>query len=714
MISPNRLRISQKIMLLVAGLAVGFVAIGTAYYAQIFTEQAITEQRSTLQKWDTLLNACKMDVDEQNRVLATLLKSQDISLLETHKALAALFRQRVLKLKNSEVAGVISADLRAIDGLLVTQDTHFQNLLAQLETLGRAGESGLYLEVTNAANMVTDVLQAAGNSAFTGQFFQLRFFEIGYLLSGKVTSYESFNTALINLVQNISQANLTDVQKNQIHSALDVYKSKIQLHTEAKSKFILFGDQARELGVQMAESVARASTHLAEYGQKSTDEANTKSQIAMVTFVGLGFVVLMLAAIGVFFIYKSIVFPMAHIQNVIHRINKGNVNARVKLLQNDELGDLGNTFNLLLDERIKYLEEKSLENEQLNNSIIELIVALGQIARKNLTIKVPVSADITGTISDAVNLLTSETAKTLAQVKEISDQVSLISDRVQAQSSVLVRVADDERKHVIAASKALELSAKTMNEIAVKASSADKIALKTITDTQAARDAVVRTVKGIQLIRETISETEKRMKRLGERSQEISGIVSLINTIAERTHILALNASMHAAAAGEAGKGFAVVADEVQRLAENAREATAEIASMVNNIRVETSDTVNIMNKLISEVADGTRLGEQAEQRMEVTEEATRQLVKTVEIISLSAVEQAQISNKLRDRANIIRHFTEKTGAELIKQKQDTDHLKQCAEVLLDRVNVFVLPDYLMAPLLEDAVDENPVVSQAS
>ena len=199
---------------------------------------------------------------------------------------------------------------------------------------------------------------------------------------------------------------------------------------------------------------------------------------------------------------------------------------------------------------------------------------------------------------------------------------------------------------------------------------------------------------GILEIRETISETEKRIKRLGDRSQEISGIVNLINTIAERTHILALNASMHAASAGEAGKGFAVVADEVQRLAENAREATAEISSMVTNIRVETSDTVNIMNKLITQVAEETRLAESAGQKMEDTVLATRQLVERVQSIAQSSAQQAELSNRVRDRATIIRSFTEKTGLQLTKQKAHTDSLKQYSEDLVARVNLFTLPGF--------------------
>ena len=122
-------------------------------------------------------------------------------------------------------------------------------------------------------------------------------------------------------------------------------------------------------------------------------------------------------------------------------------------------------------------------------------------------------------------------------------------------------------------------------------------------------------------------------------------MVSLINSIAERTHILALNASMHAASAGEAGRGFAVVADEVQRLAENAREATAQISSLVNNIQTETSEAVTTMNSAISEVVSGTQLAGQAGEQMQVTLKRTNQLVEMVQQIASSSKQQAKTTN---------------------------------------------------------------------
>ena len=238
----------------------------------------------------------------------------------------------------------------------------------------------------------------------------------------------------------------------------------------------------------------------------------------------------------------------------------------------------------------------------------------------------------------------------------------------------------------------LEKSVKAMNKIARDAQDASTQADKTIANTESALDTVMSSVEGINSIRNTISETEKRIKRLGERSQEISGIVNLINSIAERTHILALNASMHAASAGEAGRGFAVVADEVQRLAENAREATSEISTVVNNIRVETTDTVTTMNEVISKVAEGTKLAEQAGQSMRETQQATNELVQSVQHIASSSVDQVRINKQLFNRAKQIQESTEQTGREMIQQTKSTDTLVDYSGDLVSIVSVFKLP----------------------
>lgn len=446
------------------------------------------------------------------------------------------------------------------------------------------------------------------------------------------------------------------------------------------------GDGLRQVLISYQDAIEQNHLRRVEAGLE-------EKHIAQWIFVLVLLLTAVATTLGLFLIYRSIVLPLWQMQSVIARQNRGDDSARVRIAANDELGSLGVAFNRLLDERMQVLTEKYQENEILNNSIIDLIRALDSIAKRDLTIKVPVSEDVTGAVSDAVNLLTSETGKTLQRVRNLSERVKQLSHQLENQSQRVIEVAHQERTSVSETINALEQSAKTMGDVAREAKTVNGIASTAINFTATARESVTQTVEGIQLIRNTLSETDKKIKRLGERSQEISGIVSLVNSIAERTHILALNASMHAASAGETGKGFFVVAEEVQRLAENARAATLEIAAMVNNIRVETSDTVNVLNKLIVQVAEGNRLAGDSGIKMQETEAVIRQLVSHVKSIALNSVNQANMLGRVCDKASLISESTDKTRAALQEQHLYIEDMKLCSSSLMQNVGLFILPE---------------------
>jgi methyl-accepting chemotaxis protein len=203
---------------------------------------------------------------------------------------------------------------------------------------------------------------------------------------------------------------------------------------------------------------------------------------------------------------------------------------------------------------------------------------------------------------------------------------------------------------------------------------------------------VTETATGINGIRETISETEKRIKRLGERSQEISSVVDIINNVAERTQVLALNASMQAAAAGEAGRGFSVVADEVQRLAKSSRESTSEITTLVGNIQAETSETMAAMNSAISQVIQGTKMAEDSGKQMLETQKTTDELLAVVQQVAEGSELQAKSSNQLRDDAGLIVTSTQTTAEYLEGQAKVSQYLVDQSEKLNESVAVFKLP----------------------
>lgn len=413
-------------------------------------------------------------------------------------------------------------------------------------------------------------------------------------------------------------------------------------------------------------------------------------------------------------IYRSILRPISRISDTVRAVSDGDYSVRTRLEGQDELGELGDAFDRLLEDKVTALAIAEAENEQLNNSIIELIRSVAEIGNKDFTIKIPVKEDVTGAIGDSLNLLTRETSAVLNRIQKISQDVAKVSNRVKQQSDKVISLAQTERMQVQAAAKGLEESAQTMRSISRDAEAANEKAGSAMGNTQIALESVNHTVQGINNIRDTIGEAEKRIKRLGERSQEITGIVNLINSIAERTHILALNASMHAASAGEAGRGFAVVANEVQRLAENAREATSEISTLVNNIRVETVDTVSTMNTVISQVSEGTRLAEQAGENMQQTKLSTSELVASVQQIAESSQDQSDTSIVLRDRANEIEVSTRETAENLQQQTIYTDRLVKFSEMLVKSVEIFRLPPAEQQVSEDDNMEEAIAIVDAA
>ena len=406
----------------------------------------------------------------------------------------------------------------------------------------------------------------------------------------------------------------------------------------------------------------------------------------------LGVLTAAIAAYAAFIIIRAISNPLTKLQGTITRIASGDTQARAQMSGNDELVQLANQFDKMMDEREAVQTAIKKENDALNESVLTLLQAVAQLSRKDLTVKVPVSENVTGAVADALNLLTRETAQVMADVNNISADVTKASMSVQSKADSMLAAAQEEREEVDRTAASLATAAQSMRSIADLAQACNRVADNAIKSTQLALSTVNSTVTGINNTRDVIRETEKRIKRLGDRSQEISGVVNLINVIAERTHILALNASMHAASAGEAGRGFAVVADEVQRLAENARQATQQISALVSNIQMETADTVNTMNSAIAQIVEGSRLAEQAGQQMQLTQQNTAELVDSVKQIATTSENQARVGQSLLDGAEQIKRSSQQATKQLHEQAEQTSNLMDYAKQLLSAVRVFKLP----------------------
>jgi methyl-accepting chemotaxis protein len=415
-----------------------------------------------------------------------------------------------------------------------------------------------------------------------------------------------------------------------------------------------------------------------------------RASLLRAILVGLG--VLVAAALLVSWFLRRFLKPIDTLANTVTEVAKGNSDARSRLTEKDEIGDLGRSFDNLLDERIAALEAAKKENEQLNNSVIALLQTVFQLSNRDLTVRAPVTADVVGTVSSSVNQLADETGRTLQDVRNVADAVRATSSSVRERSLEVEGAAQQERRSLESMSKALEETTEQLVQVASLSQQSNQAAEQAAGVTQSAMLAVEGTVRGMDSLRESISEMEKRFKRLGERSQDISAAVALVNTISERTHVLALNAAMQAATAGEAGRGFAVVAEEVQRLSESSRQATAQISQLVGNIQGETNETVFTVNRLISEVVKQSDLAQQAGLQMAQTKMTTQELVDLVRQIAQLGQNQNRLAQLLQQGVASLSHETSRTSAAIAEQSQSTEQLVEYSERLARVVGQFKLP----------------------
>ena len=436
-----------------------------------------------------------------------------------------------------------------------------------------------------------------------------------------------------------------------------------------------------KFGARVAEVLQAELTAYAD--KQRRDQIIVSLEILLVSLV---------VALIAFLVVRNVTGTVRNLQNSVEKVRQGDFDALQAIESKDEVGDLGRTVNDLLQERITAQIKAETENEMLNNSVISILQAVNQLSQRDLTARAPVTQDIIGTVSDSINALTDETAKVLHGVTLIAGLVESGSGKVKTQATLVSKTAADERESVNQMIGSLGDASSAMTQVAELAEQSNRSAAQATQATATALDTVNNTVQGMNSIRETIAETEKRIKRLGERSQEITGIVNLINTISERTHVLALNASMQAAVAGEAGRGFAVVAEEVQRLAESSRNATQQIGTLVSNIQLETNETISTVNRTIGQVVQGSEQAQKAGDQMRLTQEITARLVAQVGQIAQASAHQKGVSVQLLQSVQLIGQSTERTAQQIGAQNEETDTLLVSARQLVESVAVFKLP----------------------
>src|ERR1700744_3231420 len=302
------------------------------------------------------------------------------------------------------------------------------------------------------------------------------------------------------------------------------------------------------------------------------------------------------------------------------------------------------------------------ESERNPHATLRLLDELWSLADGYLTVQATVTEDITGAIADSINYAVDALRGLVTTINSSAISLDGAARQTQALAQHLATASGAQSKQIAAAPEPAGHVAAATEEVSGNAERAADVARHSVDVAHKGGEAVRRTIDGMNAIRETIQDTSKRIKRLGESSQEIGNIVELINDIAEQTNILALNASIQASMAGEAGRGFAVVADEVQRLAERAANATKPIEVLVRTIQTDTNEAVVSMERSTTDVVGGALLAENAGAALEEIEQVSNQIASLVQNISGSSRQQTGAAQNIARNMQVLKEISVQTA----------------------------------------------------
>lgn len=340
-------------------------------------------------------------------------------------------------------------------------------------------------------------------------------------------------------------------------------------------------------------------------------------------------------------------------------------------------------------------------NMQNQEAILRLLDEIEDLGDGDLTVEATVSEAFTGAIADSINFAVEQLRGLVETINQTAVSVSQGAQDTQSVAMNLAEASEHQAEEIASVSEAITMMANSINDVSSNAVESANVAIRSVGIANKGNEVVQNTIVGMDTIREQIQDTSKRIKRLGESSQEIGDIVSLIDDISDQTNILALNAAIQASMAGDAGRGFAVVADEIQRLAERTSGATKQIEALVKAIQTDTNEAVISMEQTTTEVVSGARLAQDAGSALGEIETVSKSLADLIQSISTSARQQASTAKHISRTMMVIQEISEQSSKGSTSTARNIGNLAKLARDMRESVSGFKLP--------EEEVQEKPI-----
>ncbi|MDB5391121.1 MAG: methyl-accepting chemotaxis sensory transducer [Planctomycetaceae bacterium] len=391
------------------------------------------------------------------------------------------------------------------------------------------------------------------------------------------------------------------------------------------------------------------------------------------------------------FFARKITRQAEEVTSMLSQIGMGMFEARAQVVSNDELGDVATSINAMCDNTLSLIQSRE-ERDVIQKSIAKLQAEVRQLASGDLTHEVEVTEDLTGPVAESVNDMITQLRGIVSNIQSVTGEVSTAAGQIRSTTEYLSTGSEAQSVQITQTSNAVSVMAASIQAVAENTKQSSEVAAKARANAASGSKAVQEMISGMERIRGQVQDSAKRIKRLGEASQEIGEIVQLISDIADRTSILALNASIQAAMAGEAGQGFAVVAEEVDRLADRSNEATKRIGTLIRSVQSETAEAIAAMERSTKEVVDGSLLASQAGTALDEIDAVSGELADLIAEVTQATRQQARGAEAISKSMTEISSVTHQTAAGTKQAAESVTVLAQMADDLNFSVRAFKLP----------------------
>ena len=617
--APIRLitgKIRNKLILILLGTSLGMVLIaGLALYAMDLSRKTINEAIDIDGRILELSNDVKhlvlqaRELDQKyflnyRKLGFVNAKAEYADKFEAQSGQAAEKLKEIVKLAGAggdpTVGKAVTEAVRTVTPYLEEYSQDFLEAVFLLEKRGNV-DSGLEGKLLQAARDIETILVDANARDIQLSLLTIRRHEKNYLIRGGRQYVGDVTESIEKMKQQTAASTLPADIQQRVSGLIEQYAAGFDELVKADqqianlSKFYrsafnkTFPEIQTILDIEKAKQVANVA------------EIRRINDLTFKVVVGASAATIILALLATLLFSNRLTSQIDKIMDMFGSIGIGDFSARAEVVSKDELGEMAESMNAMLDNTLTLIQSRD-ERDAIQASIMRLLNEISDLADGDLTARAEVTEEITGAIADSFNAMATQLSEVVKGVKLSAAEVSQSTDEVGQSTKDLAEFSEKQAEKIQAAIVTIKDLANAIQNISQHAGMTAEVSNKAQLSAQEGSLAVKKTNEAMTAIKDNMRGTARTIKRLGESSQEIGNITQIINDIADRTSILALNASIQAAMAGDAGRGFAVVAEEVQRLAERSAGSTKQIETLVSGIQNEITEAAASMERSIQYV----------------------------------------------------------------------------------------------------------------